>query len=162
MAGIAFPRPTTAQNKYSTDKIIGQAIEELQTVDGITAPIAGASLPLQEYATADKFDQNIICAGTIKAINDDFGVLLHDSVAGDTNATYVTVGRVLMQATALTYAKGEIIYLNSSTMVVTNASASLLYPIGTCDSLVLTNPTGYPAGSYVWVRFNGIAPTVVP
>jgi len=154
MQGLSFPRPITARDLLATDKVVRQAIHEYETLGGVTAPAAGASLPsiggLQEYKTGDRFAEDIICAGTLLRINDIYGVLLHDSIAGNTNATYVVRGRFRLNCAALTYAVGEKLFVTISTGVLTNVdSGGTEVYLGRAESLIQTDPLGFPTGSYI-------------
>lgn len=152
-----YPRPNGKSTLYNSMAINGnRTTEMLKTVEATVAAV-GAALPqlssvVQEYKTADRFQEDVVCAGTIQKIGDSYGVLMNDTKAGE-SGLFAISGRWLCQLEgSATVTVGGDVYIASSDMLVSHDATSREY-LGSFHKAA-TNPNGLEAGSFAWVNFN--------
>lgn len=154
---FVYLRPNAAQDFMSFDRTNRGGID-YQTLEG-TVPAAGAAIPqlagavVQEFTSADRFAETIVCSGTWLKIGETWGYLRRDAKAG-TTAAYVFTGKVFVKLNAgLTIAAGEDAFIIAATGLFTNSSAGNEF-VGKFLAAKETNPAGYPAGDFALIHLS--------
>lgn len=157
MAFLIYERPNAAQSYMSFDRTNRGGAEYL-TING-TVPSAGNAIPqlagstVQQFTSADRFGETIVCSGTWLKIGDTWGYLRHDAKSGET-APYVISGRAFVKLdTGLTITAGSDAYMIPASGLVTNSASGNDY-LGKFAAAKETNPAGYPAGDFAIVYLN--------
>lgn len=153
---FVYQRTNTAEGYMSFEKT-NRGFADYITVES-TVPAAGAALPqissaAQEYTSADRFGNTIVCSGTWKKIGETWGYLRYDAKAAST-AAYVITGRAYVKLdSSLTIAAGTDAFMIVASGLVTNVSSGNEF-IGKFLATKDTNPVGYPAGDYAVVMLS--------
>jgi predicted RecA/RadA family phage recombinase len=155
-------RPETSVGLYDISALLRVPIESCNTMRMTVAATTAAkpqsaASAVQQYTSADRYQEIWVCGGTIIKRGDTYGVLAQDTLAGTTGTFITECKNLLFQivaADAASITEGVDIYIVDSTMRVSHDSSSgtrnwIGKAIGACE----TNPAGLPAGIYVPVNF---------
>jgi len=153
-----YLRPNAAQAYDSFERAYKGDGTDLHTITGTVAASA-AALPqlsgavVQQYVSADRFGNTVVCSGTIQAFNTDtYGILMTDTVASGT-AQFAYAGKFSLRLdSGLTPLAGIDAYIITASMLVTTVGGSGKIYIGKFTGAKTTDPAGRPAGDYATVQ----------